>query len=328
MKAYEVKNSDSMSQEEVFNAIKELGIIGLGGSGFPTYIEYSHPQNIETVLINGVECEPSLASDHLTMKRDIKALFDGTQYLMKAAGAKNVIIAIKEHKPDLMELLVEETKNYSNVEPREAPDRYPMGWERVLVETVFKKEFDKLPAEIGVIVNNSSTAIALSKRIRNGGPITHGVVTLSGNGLKNLQNIEVAIKTPVNYIIEKLGGYIDDDCDGFLVGGGPMTGKSVVNDTFVICSHNNAITVTKKENIQPLSYLKCGERTLHCPAHLRPIRIMQGEKAGNVGLIGKLNVERCVECGMCTYICPSKIEVTDMVVKAKCRCQLAQKRKV
>ncbi len=189
VKAYEVADPDHMSQEDVIKAIKELGIVGLGGSGFPTYMKYENVQNIETILINGVECEPFLTSDHVAMKRDIKALFDGAHYMIKAAGAKKAIIAIKEHKPDLMELLVEEAKNYDNIEPREVPDRYPMGWERVLVRTVFKKEYDRLPAEIGVIVNNSSTAIALSKGIRNGEAITRRVVTFSGNGLKNPQKM-------------------------------------------------------------------------------------------------------------------------------------------
>ena len=109
-----------------------------------------------------------------------------------------------------------------------------------MIRTVFKKEYDRLPAEIGVIVNNSSTAIAVSKGIRQGEAITRRVVTFSGNGLKEPQNVDVAIGTPVNYIVEKIGGYIDEDCDGFLVGGGPMMGKSVMNDTFVIYSHNNA----------------------------------------------------------------------------------------
>lgn len=327
VKALDIEDPDNMSQEEVFNAIKELGIVGLGGSGFPTYIKYSNCKNIDTILINGVECEPYLTSDHLAMKRDVKALYDGVHFLIKAANAKNAIIAIKEHKPDLMELLVEEAKNYDNIKPIEVPDRYPMGWERVLVRTVFKKEYDKLPAEIGVIVNNSSTAIALSKGIRKGEPITHRVVTFSGNGLKNPQNVEVAVGTPVNYIVEKLGGYVDDDCEGFLLGGGPMMGKSVMNDTFVIYSHNNAITVLKKEKIDPLPCLKCGECTLHCPAHLQPVRMMQAEKAGNKDLLEKLEVERCIECGMCTYICPSKIEVTDMISKGKRRVQIANRMK-
>ena len=327
VKAIDINNPDSMTQEEVFNAIKELGLMGLGGSGFPTYIKYSNPTGIETILVNGVECEPFITSDHLTMKRDAKALFDGVSYLMKAANAKNAIIAIKEHKPDLMEILVEEAKNYSDIKPVEVPDRYPMGWERTLVETVFKKGFDKLPSEIGVIVNNSSTAIALSKGIRNGEAITKRVVTFSGNGLKDPQNVEVCVGTPVNYIVEKIGGYIDEECDGFVLGGGPMMGQAVTNDTFVITPYSNAITVLKKEVQNTLPCLKCGECTLHCPAHLQPVRIMQGEKAANVELLNKLETERCVGCGMCTYICPSKIEVTDMIAKAKRRVQLANRRK-
>lgn len=327
VKAYEVENPDQMSREDIITAMKELGIVGLGGSGFPTYLKYQGVDGIDTVVINGVECEPFLTSDHLSMKRDVKALFDGTQFMMRAANCKKAIIAIKVHKPDLMELLVEEAKNYSGIEPKEVPDFYPMGWERTLVETLLHREYDYYPLEAGVVVDNSSTAIALSKGIRNGEPITHRVVTFSGNGLKNPQNVEVAIGTPVNYIVEKIGGYVDDDCDGFLVGGGPMTGQSVMNDTFVIYSHNNAITVMKKEKIESLPCIKCGECTLHCPAHLQPVRIMQGEKAANLELLEKLEVLRCVGCGVCTYVCPSKIEVTDMVSKAKRRVQLAQRRK-
>ncbi len=327
VKAIDIENPDEMKQEEIVDAIKELGIVGLGGSGFPTFLKYGHPESIDTIIINGVECEPFLTSDHLAMKRDIKALFDGTKFLMRAAEASKAIIAIKEHKPDLFELLVEEAKNYSDITPMEVEDCYPMGWERKLVETITKKTYDRLPAEVGVIVNNSATAIAVSKGIRSGECISRRVVTMSGNGLKNPQNVDVAVGTPVNYIVEKIGGYIDDEVDGFILGGGPMMGKSVMNDTFVICTYSNAITVLKKENIKPLPCLKCGECTLHCPAHLQPVRIMQAEKAGDADLIEKLNVFDCVECGMCTYICPSKIEVTDMVAKAKRRYQLAQRRK-
>lgn len=327
VKAIDIADPDNMTQEEVFNAIKEMGLMGLGGSGFPTYIKYSNPQNIHTILINGVECEPFLTCDHLVMKRDIKALFDGVNYLIKAAGAQKAIIAIKEHKPDLWEMLVEEAKNWDNIEPREVPDRYPMGWERVLVETVFNKQYDKLPSELGVIVNNSTTAISLSKAVREGKAITHRVVTVSGNGVKNPQNVEVAVGTPVDYIIEKIGGYIDDDCDGMVIAGGPMMGKSVMNDKFVITPYSNALTVLKKEPVNTLPCLKCGECTLHCPAHLQPVRIMQAEKAADKDLLAKLEVERCIECGMCTYICPSKIEVTDMVSKGKRRVQLANRMK-
>ena len=325
VKAIDIENPDDMSQEEVFNAMKEMGLIGLGGSGFPTYIKYNNPKDINTLIINGVECEPFLTSDHLSMKRDIKALYDGVHYMLIASNAPKAIICIKEHKPDLYELLVEEAKNYDNIEPREVPDRYPMGWERVLVKEITGKDYDRLPGEIGVIVNNASTAIALSKGIRKGEAITHRVVTFAGDGLKHNQNVEVAVGTPVNYIVDKLGGYVDDAPKGMVIAGGPMMGKSILNDQFVIYAHNNGITVLKSIENNPLPCLRCGSCTLHCPSHLQPVRIMQAEKAKNTDLLIKLEVTRCIECGTCTYICPSKIEVTDMVSKGKRRVNNANK---
>lgn len=326
VKVLDIADPDALSQQEIVDAMKELGLVGLGGSGFPTYVKYGHPEGIDTLLINGVECEPFLTSDHLSMKRDVSALFDGTEFMLKAAGASKAIIAIKEHKPDLLELLQNEAKSHRHIEVKEVPDNYPMGWERVLVRVLMKKEYDRLPAEVGVIVNNASTAIALSKGIRLGEGITKRVVTFSGNGFKDPQNVEVAVGTPVNYIVEKIGGYADAP-EGWLLSGGPMMGKSVMNDQFVICSYTNGITCLIKEETRTLACLKCGMCTENCPSRLQPVKIMQAEKAANIDMMEKLDVMRCIECGMCTYTCPSKIEVTDFVVKAKRRLNLANIKK-
>jgi electron transport complex, RnfABCDGE type, C subunit len=326
VKALEIENPDQLQPEEIVESIKELGIIGLGGAGFPTFIKYSNPKEIDTVLINGVECEPFITSDHLSMKRDVKALFDGTNFLLKAAKAKKAIIAIKKNKKDLWSLLQEESKKWPNIEPMEVPDLYPMGWERVLIEEIFKKEYDFLTAEIGVIVNNSSTAIAVSKGLRNGEAITHRVTTFSGNGIKNPQNVEVPIGTTVDYIIKKIGGYVDVS-EGIVIGGGPMMGKSIMNDEFVIYPNNNAILILKKEEIEAIPCLKCGMCTEHCPARLQPVKIMEAVKGQDTDIMGKLDTLKCIECGMCTYVCPSKIEVTDFVVKAKRHLNLANARK-
>ena len=326
VKAIDIENPDQLSPKEIVNAIKELGIVGLGGAGFPTHIKYANPQGIETILINGVECEPYITSDHLVMKRDIKALFDGTNFLLKAAEAKKAIIAIKEHKPDVWSMLQEESKNWENIEPMEVPDRYPMGWERTLIEQVFKKQYDRLTSEIGVIVNNSSTAIAVSKGLREGKPITHKVTTFSGNAIKNPQNVEVPIGTPVEYIVKQIGGYADVNA-GIVLGGGPMMGKSIMNDQFVIYINNNAITILENKAIDDLPCLKCGMCTDHCPAHIQPVKIMEAVKGTSIEMMDKLETLRCVECGMCTYICPSKIEVTDFVVKGKRHLNLANARK-
>ncbi len=324
-KVLDIEDPDSMTKEDVVNAMKELGLVGLGGSGFPTYIKYNNVQNIETILINGVECEPYITSDHVTMLRDIPSLFDGVQFMIKAAGAKEAIVAIKEHKPDLFAALQKGASRYENVKVVEVPDRYPMGWERTLVKQVTGKDFDRLPGEVGVIVNNSSTAIALSKGIREGQGIVKRVVTFSGNAINNPQNVEVCVGTPVNMIVQTLGGYKDVP-QGVVLNGGPMMGGSVALDTFVITPYTNAITVMERDNTPPMPCLKCGYCIEYCPAHLQPVKIMQAEKSADVEKINKLEVSRCVTCGMCSYICPSKIEVTEMVSKAKRRAQLAAKR--
>lgn len=326
VKVLDIADGDALTQEEIVAAIKELGLVGLGGSGFPTYIKYGRTEGIHTIIINGVECEPFLTSDHLAMKRDTKELFDGVQFMMKAADCKKAIVAIKEHKPDLFEILKQEATNYEGIEVTEVPDRYPMGWERTLVNQLMKKDYDRLPAEVGVIVNNASTAIALSKGIRKGEGIYRRILTVSGNGIKNPQNVEAVVGMPFNQIVEAMGGYADAE-NGIVLGGGPMMGKSVMNDTFVITEYTNGITCLIREEIESLPCLKCGICTLHCPAHLQPVKMIQAEKRADVEMLEKLEVMRCVECGACTYVCPSKIEVTDFVQKAKRRVNLANIKK-
>ncbi len=326
VKVLDIENPDQMDSTEIVEAIKELGLVGLGGSGFPTYVKYDNPTNIQTLIINGVECEPLLTSDHMCMLRDSKALLDGTQFMLKASKANKALIAIKKNKPDLLEVLKKEAEKYSNIDIVEVPDSYPMGWERVLVRQLLKKEYDRFPSEIGAIVSNASTAIALSKGIREGQPITKRVVTFSGDGFKNPVNVEVSVGTPVNYIVEKIGGYADAD-QGIILSGGPMMGKSIMNDQFVICSYHNGISCLIKKEERTLACLKCGSCTLHCPSRLQPVKIMDAEKTANVDQLEKLDVMRCIECGMCSYICPSKIEVTDFVAKAKRRMNLVNIKK-
>ena len=326
VKVLDIADVEAMSAQEIVDAMKEMGLVGLGGSGFPTYIKYGNVQNITTVVINGVECEPFITSDHVAMKRDVKALFDGVSLMKKAADASLAVIAIKKGKPDLLALLNAEVANYPGIEVKEVPDVYPMGWERTLVKQLTKKDYDRFPSEVGVIVNNASTAIALSKGIRNGEAITKRIVTVSGNGVKDPQNVEVVVGTPFNQIIEAIDEYADA-ADGFVLSGGPMMGKSVMNDQFVISAYTNSVTCMIRENIESLPCLKCGECTSHCPAHLQPVKIIQAEKRADVEMLEKLDVMRCIECGMCTYICPSKIEVTDFVSKAKRRVNLANIKK-
>ena len=326
VKVIDIKDPDHMTQQDIIEAIKQRGIVGMGGSGFPAYKKYEGVKDIDTIIINGVECEPYITSDYHEMMRQTQALCDGAEYFRKAAQAQRVIIAIKVGKPELYAKLEATAKNYEHITVTQVPDVYPMGWERLLIETLTKRTYDRLPSEAHVIVDNAASAISLSQGIRTGMPVISRLVTVSGNGIKYPTNIDVRVGTPVHEIIEAIGGYVADG-EGYVLAGGPMMGRSIMNDRFVISEYMNAITVLKKQEEHTVACLKCGECTLHCPMHLQPVRIMQAEKANDSDLLGKLDVMRCVECGMCSYICPSKIEVTDFVAKGKRRYGLTLRRK-
>ncbi len=312
---------DVSSAAGIVTAMKESGLVGLGGSGFPTFLKYQNVQNITTILINGVECEPYLTSDHVAMKKDADKLFKGLRLMMQAAHAEKGIVAIKEHKPDLLEIL----KNAAapGVEVVEVPDRYPMGWERTLVKQVTKKDYVRLPSEVGVIVNNASTAIALANAVYEHQPITERIVTLSGDGVKNPGNILAAVGTPIKDIVAFAGGYSDAP-EGIVLNGGPMMGNAVMNDNVVITSYTNGLTCLIKKEEKSWPCLKCGMCVDHCPAHLQPVKIVMAEKTANLEYLEKLCVSDCIECGTCSYVCPSKIEVTDFVKKAKRRLNMSR----
>lgn len=322
---FSYENPDELSAEELVAAIKEIGVLGLGGSGFPTYIKYENAKDIDTVLINAVECEPYLTSDYKIMEKHAKELIDGTHFLMKAGHAKKGVIAIKVVNNKLAKKLQEATEGYQNIEVVTVPDAYPMGWERVLIRELFKKEYEKFPGEIGIIVNNATTAIYLSEALRDKKPITHRIVTISGEGVKNPENVYVPIGTSVDYIIEKIGGYTDNVNEMFVLGGGPMMGKSIANDTFVVTTYSNSITVLPKVVEEELPCLRCGLCIEHCPAKIQPVQIMNLEKQKNTEGVIEARADKCITCGLCTYICPSKIEVTDWVGKAKTRVSNARK---
>lgn len=325
---FSYENPDKLTSQELVEAIKEIGILGLGGSGFPTYVKYQNTKKVDIILINAVECEPYLTSDYKVMEKHSDELLDGTHFLMKAGEAKKGVIAIKVTNDKLITKLQEKAKSFNDIEIVAVPDAYPMGWERVLIREVFKKEYDKFPSEIGIIVNNATTAIYLSEALRDKKAITHRIVTVSGEGVKNPENVYVPIGTSFDYIVEKIGGYNEKYDDLVVMGGGPMMGKSIAADTFVISSYSNSVTVLPKEEVEEIPCLRCGLCVQYCPAKLQPVQIMNCEKAKDLESMIKAGADRCITCGLCTFICPSKIEVTDWVGKAKTRIKNANSKKV
>lgn len=318
-----VVDVEKATKEELVAAIKEAGIIGLGGAGFPTYIKYNVDN--EVVLINGCECEPYLNTDYLTMKESANALVEGTKILIKAANAKRAIIAFKKGKEELKEAVAAAVESVENVSIAEVADVYPVGWERVLIRKVFKKEYNKLPSEVGVVVNNAQTAIAVYNALVKGEAITSRVITVSGNAVNGVGNYKVPVGTVVSSLIEFIGGYTEEEID--LLAGGPMTSKGQMNDKFIIERQHGGLTVLKHVDYKAQACLRCGACTTHCPMGLQPVEIKRAVEAKDVDRIIALEADKCVECGLCSFVCPSKIDVTESIKKAKLQLRIAAAKK-
>jgi electron transport complex protein RnfC len=316
--------SNQPTRDQIINQIKEGGLTGLGGSGFPTYFKYQSAKDVEYVLINGVECEPYLSTDYQAAQLYAEEVIKGSEFFRIAANAQKVIIAFKQTKVAIKEALEPYLKNYPNIEIRSVPDVYPMGWERTLVRTVLHREYDKFPLEAKVIVSNLTSAIALHQLVVFGKPVTERILTLSGAGLHQDVNVKVPVGMLMSDVIQSIGGYAMEAVTAFI--GGPMSAKAVKDDRFSVQPHFGGFTVLAPISSQEETCLRCGACTSNCPANLQPIEIKLALDSQNTARLLKLDAMKCVECGICTYVCPSKIEVTEAVRlgKTKTRIELAK----
>lgn len=310
--------------DELVDFMLNAGIVGCGGAGFPTYVKYKGVKGIKTLLINGVECEPFITADYKNMEANLKELACGVATLKKMCGAEKAYVCIKETKKELLPKVEEALKGLEGVELRPVPDVYPMGWERTVVYEVTGQRYDRLPSEIGVVVNNATTAIAFAHAMLTGMPIVNKIVTVSGDAVANPVNVCVPVGVSAAEVIAACGGYTSEDV--LLLAGGPMMGRSITNDKFVVTPYTNALTVLDNKPVREVGCLRCGRCVDHCPAGLMPVRINAAEKAKDVEKLTALSVMDCIECGMCTYICPSKIKVTEGVRRAKRIIQMQAKK--
>lgn len=301
------------SREELVEFTKDKGIVGCGGAGFATYVKYQRPDGINKVIINAVECEPFITADYKEIDAYVEYLMTGALAMKKMSEAKEVVIAIKVGKKYLTDKMRAALPD-SSVTVVEVPDAYPMGWERTLVRHLEKKEYENLPAELGLVVNNSTTAISLAQALETGMPIVNKFVTVSGDALSKPTNVEVLVGTPVNELL-KLAEVNTDEV--VLINGGPMMGSSMDNDEFVVTPYTNAITVMNEVQTNAIPCLRCGACSDYCPAGLQPVRIMQAYRAKDWDMVRELRADKCIECGLCSYVCPSKIEVSNEVKIAK-----------
>ena len=314
-----IKPLEDLTPEAIVAQAKDCGIVGLGGSGFPTFVKYQVKQAMDYVIINAAECEPFITCDYRLILEETEKLFNGIKYIMMAVGAKKGVIAIKENKHEAIKKLSEYIvqNKILDVNLHLLKDEYPAGWEKYIVQRVTNKNYNGLPSEAGAVVNNVATAIALSDAIDLGMPLVTKVVTFTGYGLKNPQNVRLRIGTNVSEVIKYLGGYADETKEYLMIAGGPMTGQTVAFESLVVNRSLGSVLISERVKVDELPCLGCGKCASVCPAHLTPTQIKRVLEAKDTKLLETLKPTRCVQCGLCSYICPSRINLTEAVGKAK-----------
>lgn len=309
----EIINRDvsKIKKEEFLDIIEKAGIIGMGGAGFPTHMKYKTDKNIELLIVNAVECEPYITADYSIMNEKCNELLEGINNIIRINKINNAILAIKKTNVEVIKKFKEIIDKYPKIELRIVRDIYPMGWERTLIKEVTKKEYNILPIELGIVVNNISTIFAINNALKHDIPLVERIVTITGENVKNPGNVMVKIGTSVNEILKFVGGILDDSV---LISGGPMMGVEI-NKTDYIKPQMNCILVLpkpKEENI--INCLRCGKCVSACPANLAPVLI---KECSNKEELIKLQVNKCISCGLCSYICPSRIDLRNIVNEKK-----------
>lgn len=300
------RNINKYTKEEFIDIIKENGIVGLGGAGFPAYLKYETDKKIKLLIINAVECEPYITADEALICSKCEEILEAIDAILEINHIDKAIIAIKNNL--LKETFDNFIGTYLKITLKQVPNVYPMGWERSLIKEVTNKEYENIPSDIGIIVNNVSTIFAIYEALKFHKPLIERIVTFSGEGLKKPQNVLLKIGTPIIEILNELGF----DNKNNIIAGGPMMGKEVIDD-LVISANQNCILCLEDSHDDITNCLKCGQCISVCPVKLSPVLIMQAKDKN----LASLEPNRCIECGLCSYICPAKLDVRNHVIEAK-----------
>ncbi|NLW41157.1 MAG: electron transport complex subunit RsxC [Tissierellia bacterium] len=314
---------EDLSSEEIIEIIREAGITGMGGASFPTHVKLSPPSDkkIDTVLINGAECEPYLTADHRVMAEEAEKVIFGLKAIMKALGVDRGVIGVEKNKPDAIKALKEASQGEENISIATLKVKYPQGDEKRLINAILGRVVPSggLPMDVGAVVSNASTTRAIAEAILEGKPLIERVTTVTGNGIKNPKNLLVKIGTPFKDLIEECGGFTEDS-PGKIIAGGPMMGISQFSIDVPIIKGSGGILVLSKEEAKPEPIqpcIRCGKCLEVCPVKLQPLYISSYTLKKNFDKAEEYNALDCVECGACSYICPAKRPLVESIRLAK-----------
>lgn len=313
---------DQLSSQEIIKIVGDSGIVGLGGATFPTRVKLSIPEgeNAEFVLINGAECEPCLTCDDALMRAEADKIIKGTLLIMKATSAPTGIIGIEENKPQAIEAMTKAASAYSNLSVVTLKKRYPQGGEKQLIYALTKRTVPAgaLPIETGCIVDNVATAYAIYDAVYNRKPLTQRILTVTGKGMANPGNFLVKNGTPINHILEFAGGIPEDT--GKIIAGGPMMGRAIsCVEATATKGLSGLVLMPESESLRKPEgpCIRCARCVSVCPMGLEPYLLMLQADVKRWDDMSVHGVMNCLECGCCSYICPSSRPLLDMIKLGK-----------
>jgi len=311
------KSLEELTPDEIVDIVKEAGITGMGGAGFPTYVKLKPGKPIDAVLLNGAECEPYLTADHRVMLEYADDVIFGLQAIMKAVSAPRGVILIEDNKPDAIALMQEKVAGLDGIEVCVAKVKYPQGAEKMIIKKVLHRQVPSggLPADVGAVVSNVSSAKAIADAILKGMPLVERVVSITGERMQRPSNYIVKIGTNVQDLIDYCGGTTGENVT--LKMGGPMMGALLTDTEVPIIKGSNGIIAIDTDKTVEQPCIKCGRCVDVCPMELSPMNFAKYSDAGDAQKLLDLNIRDCFECRSCEYICSSKIPLVTKIRAGK-----------
>lgn len=309
------RNPAALSKQEIRDIVKEAGIVGLGGAGFPTHVKITPKDEnaIQYVIVNGAECEPYLTSDYRMMMEEPEKIIGGLKVMLQLFDNAKGIIGIENNKPEAIAKLTELAKNEPQIEVCPLQTKYPQGGERTLIYAVTGRKINSsmLPADVGCIVDNVDTVISIYMAVCKTTPLMRRIVTVTGDAVANPQNFHVKIGTNFQELVEAAGGFKEEPQK--LIAGGPMMGPALFDLDIPVTKTCSALTCLSKDEVAelaPSACIRCGRCAKACPSHIVPQMMMRVAERNDCDAFEKLSGMECCECGCCSYVCPARLPLT------------------
>lgn len=323
---------ESFSKEKILKKIREAGIVGLGGAGFPTHIKLNPPadKKIDSIILNAAECEPYLTTDHRVLLEKTDRVVKGLEIVLKIHKEAHGYIAIETNKPDAIEYMQRAVENSERISVVPVKTKYPQGSEKQMIYAVTKREVPSggLPADVGCIVDNVDTVLAIERAVAKDRPLMRRIVTLSGKAIKNPGNYQIRLGMSFRELIDMAGGFKEEPAK--IIAGGPMMGIAVHSLDIPLIKTSSAILCFTKEEaeIPPEgNCIRCGKCVSICPMGLVPLELNSDVLAGEFESFEKHRGLDCIECGSCSYVCPAKRQIAQSIRVARRNIMAAKKKK-